>query len=174
MPDVEISLGHASVNASMLIGAPAGEIFRVLADPAQHEALDGSGMLRGCASNGVINRIGDTLLMKMHVASIGDYVMLNRVIEYELDRRIRWEPTPGDAATAVTAELPIGASQGYWWGFDLVSLDEDATTVTEVFDCSQAAAEIRKAVRDGERWVPSMKETLRTLEGLLAKSGDNQ
>lgn len=37
------------VRASRQIGVSAAEIFRVLADPACHVAIDGSGMLRGAA-----------------------------------------------------------------------------------------------------------------------------
>ena len=35
-------------------------------------------------------------------------LMLNRVIAFEHDRRIVWEPTPGDAVASQNAELPIG------------------------------------------------------------------
>jgi hypothetical protein len=35
------------ITASRRIGSPASVIFQILADPARHRDLDGSGMLRG-------------------------------------------------------------------------------------------------------------------------------
>ena len=33
--------------------------------------------------------------MKMYFSGLGDYEMNNHVVEYELDRRIGWEPEAG-------------------------------------------------------------------------------
>jgi hypothetical protein len=63
---------------------------------------------------------------------------------------------------ARTAELPIGSSQGYTWGFRLEP-DGDSTIVTETFDCSKAAQGVRDAVADGQGWLPVMRKTLERL-----------
>jgi len=141
----------------------------MLADPANHLALDGSGMLRGSQDHPVLGRVGDTFTMAMHLPAIGDYVMLNRVIAFEHDRRIAWEPTPGDAVASRTAELPIGASQGYSWGFQLQP-DGDMTIVTEIFDCTEAARGIRDAVQDGQAWTQAMGQTLERLAALIGQT----
>jgi hypothetical protein len=39
--------GRVQVSVSRPVAASVAEIFLVLADPANHQALDGSGMLRG-------------------------------------------------------------------------------------------------------------------------------
>lgn len=44
-----------------------------------------------------------------------------------------------------------------------------ATIVTEMFDCSRAAAEVREAVHDGRDWIDSMTKTLETLDRLCAR-----
>ncbi len=121
-------------------------------------------MLRAGPPARVITAVGDVFAMQMYLSGLGEYVMLNRVVEYERDRRLVWEPTPGDRVAAAEAQLPIGASQGYRWGFELVPNGPDATTVTEVFDCSAASAEIRAAVDNGRRWVASITKTLDRLE----------
>ncbi|MFI5754994.1 DUF664 domain-containing protein [Streptomyces sp. NPDC051569] len=46
------------VVVSRRIGARAGDIFRILADPGRHPDLDGSGMLRGGVSDAVISGVG--------------------------------------------------------------------------------------------------------------------
>src|SRR5262245_12963917 len=80
------------VSVSRRIEAPATDIFRLLADPSQHVRLDGSGMVRGPATDDVITGVGDVFVMKMFYERLGDYEMNNHVVEFELDRRIGWEP----------------------------------------------------------------------------------
>jgi hypothetical protein len=160
---------RVGVSASRQIAAPATEIFRVLAAPANHPALDGSGMLRAVQDQPVLGRGGDTFTMAMYLPALGDYLMLNRVIAFEHDRRISWEPTPGDAVAAQNAKLPIGASQGYSWGFELQP-DGDTTIVTEIFDCTEADQSIRDAVQDGQDWVPVMHQTLERLAALVERT----
>jgi hypothetical protein len=154
--------GHIQVSVSRSIAAPAAKIFQVLADPANHPALDGSGTLRVAPGQPVPSQAGDTFTMAMYLPELGDYLMLNRIIVFEQDQQIVWEPTPGDAVSSRNAELPIGASQGYSWGFQLQP-DGDTTIVTEVFDCTDAAQVVRDAVEDGQSWIPVMHQTLERL-----------
>jgi hypothetical protein len=152
------------VSVTRRITATAREIFAVIADPANHPGLDGSGMLRpGGPAAEVISRAGDTFSVRMFQPHIGDYVMLNRVLDYVADRRLVWEPTPGDAAAVATARLPVGAPQGYIWGFELTPDGPDATLVTEFFDCTAAVDAIRTAVDDGRAWLDAMSQTLARL-----------
>lgn len=157
---------RVQVSVSRSIAAPAAKIFQVLADPANHPAVDGSGMLRAAPRQARPSRVGDTFTMAMYLPGLGDYLMLNRVTAFEQDRRIAWEPTPGDAVASRNAELPVGASQGYSWGFRLQP-DVNTTIVTEVFDCTEAAQRIRDAVEDGQSWVPAMHQTLERLAAIV-------
>ncbi|HEY3955734.1 MAG TPA: hypothetical protein VGM53_20380 [Streptosporangiaceae bacterium] len=161
--------GRVQVAVSRPIAASAAEIFHVLADPANHLPLDGSGMLRGARDQRVLGGIGDTFTMAMYLSDLGDYVILNRVIAFDRDRRIVWEPTPGDERTGQMAGLPVGASQGYSWGF-LLQPDADATVVTEFFDCTEAVQGIRDDVQDGRSWLPAMHQTLERLAALVEPS----
>lgn len=154
--------GRVQVSVSRSIAAPAAKIFQLLADPANHPALDGSGMLRAASSQAVPSRVGDAFTIAMYLPELGDYLMLNRITAFEQDRRIAWEPTPGDVVASRNAGLPVGASQGYSWGFRLQP-DGDTTIVTEVFDCTEAGQSIRDAVEDGQSWVPAMHKTLERL-----------
>src|SRR6185437_12898543 len=83
------------VTVSRRIEAPAHETFQVLADPRRHLDMDGSGMLRGAASDAMITRVGDVFVMRMYYVELGDYEMNNHVVEFEPDRRIGWEPAAG-------------------------------------------------------------------------------
>ena len=94
---------YEPIIVSRRIGAPASEIFRILADPGRHGELDGSGMLRGVVSGTAISGVGNVFVMKMYFSELGEYQMINHVVEYEPGRRIGWEPEAGPAPDAGTA-----------------------------------------------------------------------
>jgi hypothetical protein len=81
--------------------------------------------------------------MKMHRLG-DDYLMLNYVVEFEPDRRIFWEPAPGDPSRAEDNDpSKVGIPAGYRWGYILTPDGDDATVVTEVFDYGPLSEEIR-------------------------------
>jgi hypothetical protein len=156
------------VAVSRRIEAPAGEIFALLADPARHPDIDGSGMLRPGAPVAVVAGTGDVFTMKMHHQGLGDYEMINHVVTYEQDRAIAWEPAMGAHNRGDDAAFPIGTRPGQRWGFELVPDGSDATIVTETYDCSRAPAMVRELVDDGRGWIDSMHQTLERIETLCA------
>ena len=143
------------VSVSRRIEAPAADIFKVLADPDQHPEFDGSGMLRPGDSRGVIVGVGDVFVTKMYFRAMGDYEMYNRVVVFEADRCIGWEPG--------NAEL---ARNGSRWRFDLTPDGPHATVVTETYDCTNSPENVRQAVDNGNAWLPGMTKTLERLEQL--------
>ena len=155
------------VTVSRRIEAPAESIFRILADPGRHPDLDGSGMLRSVVTNRVISAVGDVFVMKMYFERLGDYEMNNRVVEFEPNRRIAWEPEPGrghpDAAPGADA-----AKWGHRWAFELERDGEGATVVTEIYDCSLVPVVERQQMDNGRMWIGSMTATLEHLEQLCA------
>jgi hypothetical protein len=155
-----------ATEVSRTIAAPAARIFEILVNPQRHVDLDGSKMLRGAVSNEMITGVGDIFSMRMHLAEIGDYVMMNYVVEFELNRRIGWEPAPGDAVASEDGEYPIGVPAGHRWSFELIPDGPDTTIVTEIFDCSSAPEELREATNNGATWIESMEETLARLDSL--------
>lgn len=154
------------VSVSRTIGAPAEKLFGILARPDRHPLIDGSGMLREATSDEVLTGVGDVFTMAMHNDEMGDYEMSNYVVQYDLNRRIGWEPTLR-AASRQEDQAGIGdRSEPHLWAFDLVPVDAGSTLVTETYDCSRAPAWLRKAVRGGERWRESMTLTLEKLDAL--------
>jgi hypothetical protein len=142
------------LEVSRRIGAPAALIFGILANPQRHMDFDGSDMLRGAVLDSPISDVGDTFTMKMHRLG-DDYLMLNYVVEFEPDRRIFWEPAPGDPSRAEGDDpAKVGIPAGYSWGYILTPDGEDATVVTEVFDCGRVSEEIRQSLlHEGGAWI---------------------
>jgi uncharacterized protein YndB with AHSA1/START domain len=153
-----------SVEVSRRINATPERIFEILANPERHTDLDGSGMLRGVITPAAITGVGDVFSMRMHFDPIGDYVMLNYVVEFEPHRRIGWEPAPGDAVASEDGVYPIGVPAGHRWSFELTPDGEAGTIVTEIFDCTNAPEDLQDAVDRGETWRDAMAATLELLD----------
>jgi hypothetical protein len=160
------------VAVSRRICAPAHDIFEVLASPVRHPEFDGSEMLRGAGSTGVISGVGDVFVMKMYFSEIGDYEMNNHVVEYEQDRRIGWEPEAGRGHPNAAPDSSDPARWGQRWSYQLTPDGPDATVVTEIYDCSQAPEEERVGMDNGNVWTESMAKTLERLDALCARQGD--
>lgn len=146
------------VVVSRRINAPAGAIFEILADPRRHTDLDGSGMLRGAVTDSVVTGVGDVFVLKMFFSELGDYEMANLVVDYELNRRIHWQPRRHDIEED---------SWGQRWGFELTPDGTAATIVTEIFDCS-AWPELERVedLDNGKIWIDAMTRTLERLDEL--------
>jgi uncharacterized protein YndB with AHSA1/START domain len=162
--------GESTVAVSRRIAAPAADIFALLADPGKHLELDGSQMLRGAVTEPVVSGVGDVFTMKMYHPPIGNYVMDNHVVEYELNRRIGWEPEP---ARSHADEHAAGTRWGHRWSFELEPDGPAATVVTHRYDCSRVPEPDRIAMEGGRVWLESMTGTLRRLEELVCPSARN-
>jgi hypothetical protein len=80
-----------------------------------------------------------------------DYLMINYVVDFEPDRRIFWEPAPGDPSRAEGDDpSKVGIPAGYRWGYILIPDGDHATVVTEVFDCGPLPEDL---LRDGGAWI---------------------
>lgn len=152
------------VSVSRKIDVPADKLFDFLTNPANHPIIDGSGMLRE-GSEQVVSGVGDVFTMKMHNDEMGDYEMSNHVVEYELNRRISWEPVL-KAASRAEDQADLGDRSEHRWAYELTPLDSSSTMVTETYDCSSAPEWLRNAVKGGARWIDSMTVTLERLDAL--------
>ena len=152
------------VEVSRRIEAPAALIFKILANPQRHVDFDGSGMLRGAVSDHPISHVGDTFTVKMHRLG-DDYLMINHVVELEADRRIFWEPAPGDPSRAEGDDpSKVGIPAGYRWGYILTPEGEDVTVVTEVFDPGPLPEDL---LRDGGAWINGTNSVLESMTASL-------
>lgn len=152
------------VSVSRTINAPAGRLFALLADTANHPILDGSDMVRDARPAMVIGGVGDAFEMGMQREGV-DYEMRNFVVEYEPGRRLVWEPIPA-ALSSRDDENEDFAPGHYFWGFDFNPVGDDSTLVTETFDCTASPDWLKEATKGGEGWIPAMTATLEKLEEL--------
>lgn len=105
------------VTVERTIPASAQELFDILADPAQHPVIDGSGSVRGALPrNPPRLSLGAEFGMDMKLGA--RYRITNRVIEFEEGHRIAWRHF-----------------NGHIWRYVFDQTD-DATGVSEQWDAS--------------------------------------
>jgi uncharacterized protein YndB with AHSA1/START domain len=150
------------IEVSRRIEAPAHDIFQVLADPSRHLDLDGSGMLRGVVTKDPVTKVGDVFTIEMRSSRVAEYEINNHVVEFEPDRRIGWEPEAGHG------HPDLGKPRlGHRWTYQLTPDGDDATVVTEIYDCSLAPEDRRRQMNNGQMWAEAMAATLERLAQLV-------
>lgn len=124
-----------------IVDAPASAVFAVLADPANHAAIDGTGWVRESLDGEVITRSGQMFRMAMYHPNHpdGHYEMANKVLSFEPDRAIGWEP--GQAGEDGVVEYG-----GWTWNYDLEPAGPRQTRVTLTYDWSAVDAGLREHI----------------------------
>lgn len=118
-----------TVSATLTFAVPAARVFAVLADPATHAAIDGTGWVQESLDQAPLTEQGQIFRMAMYHGSRpdGDYQTANKVEVFDPPRSIGWltgqEKSDG--------ELEVG---GWLWRYDLAQLDESGTEVTLTYD----------------------------------------
>ena len=109
-----------SVSRSVVVAAPAEEVFALLADPRRHAEVDGSGTVKSALSAPDRLGLGARFGMRMRLGV--PYVIRNEVVEFEEGRRIGWRH--------------LGH---HVWRYELEPVD-GGTRVTETFDWAPSRA----------------------------------
>ena len=139
------------VSVERVIAAPPEPIFALLADPARHRDIDGSGTVRDAKSGG-----GEQLHLGakfgMHMKLGLPYSMESTVIEFEPNRRIAWQTRPPG--------IFAGLGGGRIWRYELIP-EGEATRVRESWDISEE--KVKAVVR------PAAKKTREAMEKTLER-----
>ncbi|MCW2805143.1 MAG: hypothetical protein QOF52_2092 [Propionibacteriaceae bacterium] len=135
------------VQASRLIPASASKIFELLAHPAQHVVIDGSGTVKDVQQR-TPERLFAGARFGMQMRWGLPYKILNEVVEFESDRRIAWRHFGGHV-----------------WRYILEPVDAERTWVTEQFDPTHSRAPlVLRLMRASRRNQASIDATLLRLE----------
>jgi len=131
---------------SRVIDEPAARVFTVLADPAMHALIDGSGTVRDTKAPAHLRlALGTRFGMSMKLGV--PYGITNEVVEFEEGRLIAWRHFGG-----------------HRWRWQLEPVD-GGTRVTETFDWSTSRSPVAlEVMRVPARNRRSMEATLERLE----------
>lgn len=160
VPDV--SADPRTVRVDRLIPADPKTIFEVLARPARHAELAGSGQVLGSPHGPDRLSDGARFSMRTQQARL-PYRTANEVVEFEEGRRIAWQ-TWG----VIRGRRRIG---GQLWRFLLVP-EGEGTRVFHEYDWFRALAPtVLRLLRYPQRSEPHMRATLERLDLLTRGSG---
>src|ERR1700683_4224966 len=137
------------------IRASPEAVFDVLADPAQHSLIDGSGMVQGVAGKGESTRLALGVTFGMTMKMGISYATASTVVEFEENRRIAWQTGPKGKLEPYVA--------GRIWRAELEPRD-DGTLERESWDIPPAHR--RSFLRLGDIY---SKKTRRDMELTLAR-----
>ena len=146
------------VSVERVIPAPAASIFDLLADPARHVEIDGSGTVVGPRSARARRlALGDSFEMDMDWKVT--YATRNEVTEFEENRRIAWRTL----AASPLDKLFTGRT----WRYELEPVD-GGTLVRETWDSTTEAWPGRLAMgRLAGLTRRNMEATLRRIEEVV-------
>jgi uncharacterized protein YndB with AHSA1/START domain len=137
------------ISESITVDAPPAVVFAILADPRQHNRIDGSGSVGSViAGPGRITAKGQTFTVRMKLFGL-PYVIRNRVVEYEDGRRIAWRHFTANR-----------------WRYELTPTADGGTTVTETFDPSRTDRATDAVVRWAKFYERNREGIIQTLERL--------
>ena len=105
------------LSATRVVPAPAAEIFDLLATPARHAEIDGSGTVREPRGSRTPERLSPGATFGMSMRWGLPYSILNEVVEFDEPRLIGWRHFAG-----------------HIWRYRLEPLGPQSTKVTEEFD----------------------------------------
>jgi hypothetical protein len=130
-----------SVSTTRDIGAPAAAVFAVLADPASHAAIDGTGWVREPLDRDPLTTPGQIFRMSMYheMHPDGSYEVANRVQVVDSPSAISWEP----GSDAGDGSLQFG---GWSWRYDLAPAGPSSTEVTLTYDWSAVPDDLRQLI----------------------------
>ncbi len=154
------------VTVTTTIDAVAEAVFAVLADPAAHADIDGTGWVRASLDGARITHAGQVFRMAMHHPNHPDkdYTIANLVEVFDAPRAIAWKPgteTPG------TGELRFG---GWTWRYDLEATGRSLTNVTLTYDWSAVPADVREYLQFPPFAPDHLDNSVQHLAGLAARN----
>ncbi|MBX5485196.1 MAG: SRPBCC family protein [Mycolicibacterium hassiacum] len=132
------NLTQERIRATITVDAEPEAVFAVLADPARHAAIDGTGWVREPLDPEPLSAVGQVFRMGMYADNHpqGYYEMANRVEVFDPPRAIAWQPGQGPEQRGHlmgTTKLEFG---GWIWRYDLAPAGPGRTTVTLSYDWS--------------------------------------
>ncbi len=159
-------MGAEALSVTTIVPAPADAVFAVLADPACHASIDGTGWVCEPVDGDRLTRSGQVFRMGMYHPDHPDgrYETANQVRELDPSRAISWATGTKDAQ----GRLSFG---GWTWRYDLVPTADGGTQVRLTYDWSGATAQAREVLDFPPFGADHLESSLRHLAVLATAEG---
>ena len=117
-----VQAGPRRVSRRVTVGAPAAELFAIVADPRRHGELDGSGTVGDAVKSDGPLRLGARFSVRMHQVGLPDRIT-STVTGYEEGRLLEWRHPAG-----------------HRWRYEFAETAPGRTEVTETWDYTTSKA----------------------------------
>jgi Polyketide cyclase / dehydrase and lipid transport len=101
------------VSHSVVVPAPAQDIFNLLADPRRHSEIDGSGSVKAARIDAP-ERLSLGAKFSMDMRIVLPYKMTNEVVEFEEGKQIGWRHFGGHIWRYILEPVEGGTEQFDW------------------------------------------------------------
>jgi len=131
-------MNQENVRATLTFTVPAARVFAVLADPAAHAAIDGTGWVQDAVDQTPLTEVGQIFGMAMYHEGHpdGNYRTVNQVVVLDPPRAIGWK-------TGYEKDDGLLEFGGWIWRYDLVPLGPAEAEVTLTYDWSAVPQFVR-------------------------------
>jgi hypothetical protein len=162
-----LGMESEELTVAITIDASADDVFGVLADPAMHGRIDGTGWVREPVDDAILTNVGQIFRMAMYHENHPDkdYEMANRVEIFEPLRTIAWKP---GQESEETGNVEFG---GWLWRYDLEPTGPSQTKVTLTYNWSAATAEVRGIIQFPPFGRDHLEHSLQHLSDLATPKG---
>jgi len=152
-----------ALSVTGIVPASADAIFTVLADPASHAVIDGTGWVCGARDGERLTKPGQVFRIGTYHPDHPDgrYEIANQVREFDPPRAVSGEPGTEDAE----GRLSFG---GWIWRYDLAPAAHGGTEVRLTYDWSGATPQAREVIMFPPFGVDHLESSLRHLAVLAA------
>lgn len=145
--------GERQVSRSVIVNAPAQELFELVANPHRHHELDGSGTVRPDARGPEQLTEGDNFTVRMKMFGV-PYMITSTATRIEPGKVVEWQH-PGK----------------HKWRWEFEELGPSETRVTETFDYRDTmAAKLYELMGYPDRNAKGIERTLEKLSRKYATS----
>jgi uncharacterized protein YndB with AHSA1/START domain len=160
-----MAMADDHLRATRVLAAPINAVFDVLADPARHAVIDGTGRVRDNLDREPLTAPGQVFRMAMYHPEHpdGDYLTANRVQVLEPPHAISWQTgyDAGDGALCF---------DGWFWRYDLEPAGPSSTIVTLTYDWSATSEATRELIGFPPFPPQHLDDSLAHLAGLIPRT----
>ncbi|WP_328609615.1 polyketide cyclase [Amycolatopsis sp. NBC_00345] len=157
-------MAEENLSATLTVAASAARVFAVLADPAAHAAIDGTGWVREPVERAPLAEVGQLFRMTMYHTRHpdGDYQVVNKVQVFDPARAIGWLT----GSEKADGRLEFG---GWFWRYDLAPVGPSETAVTLSYDWSEVPPVVRERIQFPPFGPGHLADSLHHLAGLVCQ-----
>lgn len=142
---------RTQVSRTATVTASVDDIFALIANPARHAELDGSGTVGAVKTGGTTMRVGEPFVMNMKIFGFLPYHLTSTPVQVD-KQAVAWRSGPSKVL----------------WRWEFRPIDAETTEVTHIWDTSEAKMPLLQPLLS-RRTARGMEQSLRNLQAIFTR-----